>query len=359
MNKAKTIQRFELIRTLAAVGISMAVAILIICVVSEEPLNALYSFFIGPFTSIGRIGTLFETACPFIFTGLAVCVMFQADQFSMIAEGSFFLGALCAAMSAILLPEITGISPIIALLAGVVAGGILGAIPGILKAKWGTNEFVVSLMLNYVALYFSLYLLNEFIRDPDAGSTVSYKFQDAFKLISFIPGTDVHLGIILAAVMCVVIYLFLYRSRWGYRLRMTGENKKFAEYSGISTFAVVLGSQILGGCLAGLGGAVEVMGLYSRFQWTSLPNYGFDGITVAIIAKKSPKLVPIAALFLAYLRTGADIMSRTSDVPSEVVSVIQALVIVLIAANSFLASWKHKMLVKQSISQQAVEGGSC
>jgi len=358
MNKRNSSARFEIIRTAVAVAIAMLAAVVIIFSVSEEPVNALYNFIIGPFTSLRRIGNVIEMACPFIFTALAVCVMFQANQFSMIAEGSFFFGALCAAVAAIKLPEITGLSPIIALLIGTVAGGILGAIPGFFKAKWKTDEFVISLMLNYVALYFSLYLMNLLIRDASAGSKVSEKFQDSFQLINLIPGTRVHMGVILSILMIIIVYVFLYHNRWGYQLRMAGCNIKFAQYSGINTFAVILGSQIIGGCIAGLGGAVEMLGIYNRFQWTSLPNYGFDGITVAIIAKKSPKLVPIAALFLAYLRIGADIMSRSSDVPSEVISVIQSLVIVLIAANSFLSGFRHRMLVKESMKKPMVEGGN-
>ncbi len=357
MNKTGNSRQFEIIRTLAAVGIAMAAAVIIIFIVSKEPVNALYNFIVGPFTSLRRFGNILEMACPLIFTSLAVCVMFQANQFNMIAEGGFFFGALCAAIAAVKLPEITGVSVTAALLAGGIGGASLGAVPGILKAKWNTNEFVVSLMLNYVALYLGLYLMNTFIRDTNAGSKVSLKFQEGFRLPNIVPGTRIHLGIVIAALVVILIYLFLYCNKWGYSLRITGQNSKFAEYSGINTFMVILFSQILGGAIAGLGGAVEMMGIYNRFQWSALPNYGFDGITVAIIAKQSPKLVPAAALFLAYLRTGADIMSRSSDVPSEVISVIQALVIVLIAANSFLSGWKHRMLVKQSMNELAAEGG--
>lgn len=350
MNKKWVSRHFELLRVAAAIGISLLAVIVIIVLVSDEPMTALYYFIIGPLTSLRRMGNVVEMACPLIFTALAVCIMFQANQFSMIAEGSFFFGAMCAAIAAIKLPAVTGISPVMALLVGMLAGGLMGAIPGILKAKWNTNEFVVSLMLNYVALYLSLYMMNLFIRDNDAGSKVSLEFQKAFKLPILVTGTRIHLGIVVAVIMIVICYIYLYRTRWGYYLRVTGKNMRFAQYAGIGTFAVVFGSQVIGGCIAGLGGAVELLGIYNRFQWTALPNYGFDGITVAIIAKQSPKYVPIAAVFIAYLRAGADIMSRSSDVPNEVISVIQALVIVLIAANSFLSGLRHKLLVRESMN---------
>ena len=119
---------------------------------------------------------------------------------------------------------------------------------------------------------------------------------------------------------------------------------------------ILLLSQMLGGFIAGLGGATEVLGLYTRFEWAAAPSTGFDGIMVAAIAQRNPAMVPLAALFLAYIRVGADVISRTSDVPAEIVSIIQALIIMLVGAQMFLSGLRHKQIVKASSRQLAKEG---
>jgi ABC-type uncharacterized transport system permease subunit len=357
MNKRRREVLFELNRTLVAVVIALLLAVAIIFLVSKEPWQALQYFLLGPLSSLRRFGNVVEMAIPFIFTGLSVCVMFQAKQFNMLSEGAFFIGGLAAAMVAVKLVLPLGIHPAAAILTGAMAGGLAGFIPGLLKTKWNANELVSSLMLNYVLLYLGIFFLNHLIRDPNAGNIASYVLNPTAKFPGILPGTRIHLGIFMAVLMIGLVYYFLYRSRWGYALRMTGLNGKFAEYAGINTMAVVIYSQVIGGLIAGIGGATEILGMYDRFQWQSLPGYGFDGIIVGILARQNPLLVPVAAVFLAYLRVGADIMSRMSDVPSEVISIIQAIMIMLVAAQSFLAAWKHRVIVKQSKEELALDLG--
>ena len=129
----------------------------------------------------------------------------------------------------------------------------------------------------------------------------------------------------------------------------------FAKYSGIGVGGAIVLSQVIGGAVAGMGGAVEILGMYTRFSLTSLPGYGFDGIIIAILAKNNPLFVPFAALFLAYLRIGADIMSRRTDVAPEVVSIVQSLIILLVGAKLFLEHYKHKKIVENSTLQSGQE----
>jgi ABC-type uncharacterized transport system permease subunit len=346
---------FEFTRTIIAILAALALTILIILFVSKEPGTALKYFLLGPFTSIRRFGNMIEMAIPFIFTGLGVCVMFQANQFNMIAEGAFFFGGLAAAIIAVLFPQLGFLHLCMAIVAGGIVGGLGGLLPGYLKAKWKTDEFVTSLMFNYVLLYLGLYFLSAWIRDPNAGNRASFIFPKTAQFAKILHGTRIHGGLILAIVMIILVYLFLYRTRWGYALRMTGLNIEYARYTGINTVAVIIYSQVIGGMIAGIGGATEILGMYQRFQWQNLPGYGFDGIIVAILARQNPLFVPLGAIFLAYLRVGADIMARTSDVSSEVVSIIQAIMIMLIAANAFLAKWRHKLVVKQSQQMQGLK----
>jgi simple sugar transport system permease protein len=129
-----------------------------------------------------------------------------------------------------------------------------------------------------------------------------------------------------------------------------GKNIRFARYSGINTDRAIILSQVLGGFIAGVGGSIEVLGMYRRFTWQLLPGYGWTGIIVAILARNNPVYIPVAAFFLAYMRIGADIMSRSTDMPNEFVAIIQGIIIILIAASSFLARQRHKMVVKEAMS---------
>ena len=356
MNSKSRDTIFEIVRTLVAIGISLLLAFIIILFVSEEPGVAINKFLLGPLTSVRRMGNVIEMAIPLIFTGLAVSVMFKAKQFNMGAEGAFFIGGVAASFIAIRVALPMGVHPIVALLFGGLAGAVAGLIPAILKTKWEASELVSSLMLNYIFLFFGVYLINYTLRDSSAGAMVSLKFNETATLGKLIPSTRISYGLIIAIIMVIISYLFLYKSKWGYSIRMTGMNSSFAKYSGIKTAKVIIYSQVIGGFIAGMGGATEMLGMYDRFQWQGLPGYGFDGIIVAILARYNPALIPVAAIFLAYIRVGADIMSRSTDVASEVVAIIQGIMIILISAYSFLAVWKHKMLVKKSKLSLAAEG---
>ena len=342
---------FQVIKTAITIMLALAIAFLVILMVSNEPIRALNQMLFGPLSSIRRFGNVLELSIPLIFTGLAVCVMFEAKQFNMMAEGSFFIGAIAASYIGINFKLPYGIHALVAVIIGGIVGGLANLIPAILKSKYNGNELVSSLMMNHIVLYFGLFVVNTFLRDPNVGTLASFEFLDTAKLPRFIPKTRIHVGIFIAIIMIIVVYHLLYKTKWGYALRMTGHNIKFSQYSGIKTSQIILFSQIAGGIIAGLGGATEILGMYSRFEWYKLTGYGWDGIIVAILAKNNPILVPIAAFFLAYLRTGADIMSRTTDVASEIVAVIQAIIIMLITAEAFMSKWKQNIIVKQTLME--------
>lgn len=341
--------RYEIVRTVCAIAVALVIAFIIILGVSEEPILAIQKLLIGPIDSLRHIGNIIEMAIPLVFTGLAVSVMYQAKQFNLGAEGAFFIGSVAASFIAIKIVLPMGIHPLVAILIGGLAGAIAGLIPGFLKAKYGATELVSSLMLNYIFLYLGLYIIKNHLRDADAGSLVSLKFQKSAQLAtSIIPKTRVHMGLFIVILMIILTYIFLYRTKWGYELRVTGENPEFAKYSGMNTFKIIIISQVVGCAIAGLGGATEILGMYSRFQWSALPGYGWDGIIVAILARNNPLFVPLAAIFLAYLRTGADLMSRMTDVQAEFISIIQGIMILLIAAERFLAYWRQKNIFKEA-----------
>ncbi|MEE8590319.1 MAG: ABC transporter permease [Spirochaetia bacterium] len=339
---------FTLIRVIIAIGIGIVISVFLIYLTSQEPGFSLRSFLLGPFLTRSRLAHLFETASPIIFCGLAIAVAFQAKQFNIGAEGSLYLGAAVGTAFAVStnMPAFIHI-PLVLLIAGL-TGALWSFIPGILKAKWKASELVSSLMLNYVAYFLGLYLINYHFRDKEAGFLVSYKLPETAWLARFIPDTRIHYGIILALVLAVLVYYFLYHTTAGYEIRSTGFNERFARFGGISVFKVIILCQVILGFLAAFGGMTEVMGIHRRFLWQSSPGYGWDGIIVAIIGRSHPLLIVPASFFLAYMRVGGRVLNLMSDVPAEMVMVIQSIIILLITAEAFLSQWKYRITVRQA-----------
>lgn len=345
------IKYFNLIRTIIAVLIGVLITIFLIILVSADAGASLKYFLFGPLMSKARIGNIFELAAPIILCGIAISIPFQAEQFNVGAEGTFFVSAAFGTAFAITISKLNlpgFLLVILVLLFSALFGGLWGFIAGFLKAKWKVNILVTTLMLNYVAYYLSLYLINYHFRDKSAGYLTSYKLSDQVWLKQFIPGTRIHLGIIFAIVAAVIAFYFLYHTKLGYEIRMTGFNIHFSKYSGINIYRVIILSSVIGGIFAGFGGMAEVMGIHRRFNWQMLPGYGWDGVVVAIIGRNNPLLIIAASFFLAYLRIGGQVLNLLSDVPYELVSVIEAIIILLITAEAFLENIKYKITVKEA-----------
>ena len=341
-------QRFEFLRIGLALFIALGVVLFIIALVSDDPLFAIREMLLGPFSSLRRMGNVIEAAIPITFTGLAITMVFKTHRFNLAADSAFYLGAMVTLMVGMYSPLPPYATIVIGLIAGFIAGGIVGFIPALINFKFGANELVVSLMLNYIVSFYVKYLLNYVVRDPYSASLQSYPMQEGVNLGNLISGTRVHYGLILMVVVVIIAFIVLYKTKWGYALRMTGLNEKFSKYSGIKVAGVVMLAQAIGTGIAGFGGAVEMMGLYTRFRWLESPGYGWDGVIIATLARGNPAAVPFAALFLAYIRTGADILNRTTNIPAEIISLVQAIIITLIAAQAFLSKQKQKQIVKTS-----------
>ncbi len=342
---------FKVIRVAIAISIALILTFLIVNYVSVDPMETMKAFMFGPFSSLSRFGYILEKMTPLLFTGVGVSIMYAGSQFNMAAEGAFFLGGVGASYIAIKLGLPYGIHPVVVVMFGTIVGALVTAIPALMYIKLKALPVVTSLMVNYIAQFLGLFIINYVIFDPSAGYMASQLFKETALLPKILPGTNVHLGLIIAIIVVVVAYLFLMKSKGGYEIRMLGKNSNFSLYSGMNVDKTILVAQLIGGGLAGMGGAIEQMGMFTRFQFQGLTGHGFDGIMIAILARYNPKFVPVAAFFLAYVRVGADIMQRTSDVPVEIVSIIQAIIIIFIAAERFLDTWKRKAIVRASEAQ--------
>ena len=356
---------FNLLRGAAAIFLALAVAAVFIFISSDEPLTALKYLLLGPVVSFRATGNVFNTTSfltilaamiPTIFSGLAVCVMFSANQFNLGGEGAIMLGGFVGALLGIYLKMNTGLHQVVCVLGGAVAGGLIMLIPALLKVKLGASEMVTSLMMNYVVMFIILHFLNFVFADRTKGATQTFPFQDTAKIPEIIAnGTKFTWGFVIALIFVVIIALFMYRTKWGYAIRMIGINQSFAQYSGMQVGTVIILSQVIGGMLSGMGGSIEVLGRFSTFLWRELPGYGWLGITIAILAKNNPIFVPFAAFFIAYLNKGCDLMATYSDVPSEMIDIIQAAIFLFFAAEQFLAKYRQRIVVRNAQRELALQ----
>lgn len=355
---------FSIVRGCTAILIALLVAALLIFISAEGPGfankltqtgQAMTKLLIGPIIrgngtfSVKNFTDVLASMIPIIFTGLATCVMFSANQFNLGAEGGIMLGAFVAALVAIYVPLPAGVLPIVAILIGALTVAVVMLIPSVLKAKLGVSEMVNSLMLNYVIMYFIKYMLSSHLADTSKGAIMTYDFQAQAALPQLINnGSKLSWGFVVAIILVVLVTLFMYRTRWGYSIRMIGINKDFAMYSGMKVAGVIIMSQVLGGFLAGMGGGIEMLGRYTNFTWTELPGYGWTGITVAILAGNNPAFVPLAAFFMSYLNKGCSLMSTYCGVPSQLIDILQAVIFVFFAADQFLSGYRQKLVIKST-----------
>ena len=376
--------RFTIIRSLVAILIGLLVATVLIFISAtgnslqarlSATQEALKQMLVGPlFRFSKKNGTVFEfkrladilaAMIPTIFTGLSVCVMFSANQFNLGAEGGIMLGAFVSAMVAIYIPLPAGMHAVVAVLLGGLAVAIVMLLPALLKSRLNVSEMVCSLMLNYIIMYVIKFLMNTYLADKSKGQIQSYTFRESASIPPIVnnavfSGAKLTWGFVIAIAAVVLCGLFMYRSRWGYAIRMIGINQDFAKYSGMKVGAVIVLSQVLGGFLAGAGGGIEMLGRYTSFSWSALPGYGWTGITIAILAGNNPYMVPLAAFFMAYLSKGCDLMATYAKVPAQLIDIVQGVIFLFFAAEQFLSGYRQKLVVKsaqEEIARASAEGG--
>ena len=221
---------------------------------------------------------------------------------------------------------------VISLLLGTLAGGIWGAIPGFLKVTRGLNEMIVSIMLNYVATLFMGFVFTNMLRDGNTPQTAPV--PESTKLINVAEGFRVHIGIIIALVVALLIYYFLKYTSKGFQLRAVGMNAVASRVNGFAVNKLMVFSFIVSGAIAGLGGAIELHGKQYRLLSGFGSGFGFDGVAIALIGQLNPIATVIVAFFFAVLRKGASSLQTGMSIPTSVVDIIQALIIVFAVAGT-------------------------
>ncbi|HUS84590.1 MAG TPA: ABC transporter permease, partial [Anaerolineales bacterium] len=275
---------------------------------------------------------------PYIFGSLAVALGFRAGLFNIGVEGQLFIGAIFAAFVGY---SITGLPAIIhiplALLAGAVGGALWGFIPGWLKVKTGGHEVINTIMMNYVAFRLSDWLLTGPMKRPDSFNPVSPTIQESAMLPKFFePPIRFHLGFFIALLVAWLVYWFLFKTKWGFDLRSVGANPNAARYAGMSILGTTVLAMSLSGALAGLAGTNEVLGVNHNLAMAFSSGYGFDSIALALLGKSHPLGVIFASLLFGTLRNGATRMMVVAQIPIDIITVLQALILVFIAAPAII-----------------------
>lgn len=347
------IHNFEVFRIIVAIAIAFSVIAVLVLLTSDDAAAVSYWFILGPLTSIRRFGGVIELSIPFILCGLSVTMMFQVNKFNLCSDGIFYVSMAFASVFALNFNLPPVIFPLVIIVLCAAIGGLIALIPASLNVRFNASVVVCALMLNYVLQFLGRYILLYKVKDPALTYNGSPMFPAAATLATVVPKTRIHVGVFVAIAAIILIYWLLKSTKLGFAIRLTGSNEHFAKASGIRVVGTILISQFLGGALAGIGGAVEVMGIYKQFRIDTLLGYGFDGLLIAVLGKNEPVKVAIAAIALAYLRQGAALVNSYTDIPLELVQVLQGMVVIFVAAEQLMAGLKHRMVVKQS----EVEGG--
>lgn len=329
----------EVLRVAIVIVVALVLSFVVILIISKEPGDAFKQFITGPLANRNRQGNWLVQATALTFTGLSVALVFQARQFALGAEGQLYLGGLAAGFVALYLPGSAWVVAIVAFLAAALAGFLYGLIPGYLKAYFGANEIVSTLMLNAIATAGYAFILVRYLRVAGGNYSASFTvFGPTGQMRPLIEGTQVSAVIFLALVLAVGVHVLLYHTTFGYELRMSGFNLRFAEYGGINVRRTITLAMGLSGMVAGIAGAGLILGSFGRVNPQPSNGYGLDGIVVALLARNYPLATIPAALFYSYLRVGADVMGQNTDVPFEMANVIQGIIILLISADA-LTRW--------------------
>ena len=288
------------------------------------------------------------TATPYIFAGLSVALGFRCGLFNIGAEGQFLMGALGSAFIGYSIEGLPWFIHLpLAILGGALAGAIWGAIPGYLKAKFGAHEVVNTIMMNWIAFRLSDWLLT----GPMMASgfrPVTPSIQKAAELPRFFPDPlRFNWGFVLALVVAYLVYWFLFKTTLGFEIRTVGANPDGAKYAGMSVVRNFVLVMTLSGALAGLAGAAQVLGVDHWVGQGFSAGYGFDAIALALLGKSHPLGVVLAAIVFGVLRSGATSMQSMAGIPIDIISIIQGLVIIFVAAP-IIIRWLFRIRVKST-----------
>lgn len=278
---------------------------------------------------------------PLIFTGVANAIAFRCGLFNIGAEGQFLMGMVAGGI----LGLIPGLNPlvhaIIIIVGGIIIGGIWAGIPGALKAKFGTNEVINTIMMNYIGLNLANWIVKKSVFAIPGKSSTPF-IQDSAKLLRLNDMADANVSIFIAIAFAVFIFWLLWKTTIGYDIRAVGINPFASEYGGVNVSKNVVLAMVLSGAIAGIGGATHIAGVRHQLQdFMSLPGFGFDGMAVALLAKSNPIGCIAAAVLFGALKSSSTVL-QLNDIPKEIVFLIQSIIIIFVATDYILKYFSDK-----------------
>ena len=330
-------------------GVSLAaglVALLLVAIpvllAGASPLSAYGLMIQGAFGSMFALSETLNRATPLILTGLAAAVAFRAKLWNIGAEGQLYIGALAAVIvgsgvvqlpPALMLPAV--------MIAGFLAGGVMMVVPAVIKQRFGADEVVITLLLNFVVILLVQMLVEGPLKDPLAlGWPQSVPLIAEAKLPKLLPRLRTHWGLIVGVVAALLLWLMVRKTVLGFEIRAVGENKAAARFAGIPVDATMLKVALLSGGLAGLAGVGEVAGVKGYLSADLSPGFGYSGIVVAMLAGLSPIGTVLAAIFIAAVFVGADSMSRATGISNYLADLVVALSLLCVLVGSFFLRFK-------------------
>ena len=334
-----------------SVLLALVVGGIVIACLGKNPIQGYALLFSGSLGTPQKFASSLVSACPLIFTALAAAFAYRCGVFNLGGEGQFIMGA----VSAIVFLLVTGIEgvlgTVLAILVGTVVGALWAALPGIMKITRGLNEMITSIMLNYVATLFMGFIYTNAFRD--GGNPQTPSVADSVMLAK-IPGFRIHTGVILAIVLGLVVAYVISKTSFGFKIRAVGLNPLASKVNGFNVKFLVMAAFVISGAIAGMGGAVELLGKQYRLMSGFGSGFGFDGVAIALIAQLNPLASLIVAIFFGALSTGASSMQVGIMVPTAIVEIIRALIIIFsVAGVALIKLPKIQALIQQMGSGKA------
>lgn len=348
----------SLLLTLIALVCSLLVGAIILFLAGFNPLLAYQNIFQGAFGSRIAISQTLLKTTPLLIIGIGVAVSFKGSAFNIGAEGQFYAGALGTTLCEMVFHEVIlppSVMIALCLFSAFIFGGLWGAIPGYLKAYRQASEVVTSVMLTSVAILSIGFLVQQGgpIAEPRGFYPETQEIAEIAKLPYIWDGTRLHFGFIIALVIVVLLYIFLEKTTWGYKIKATGQNALAAEYAGINVGVVTTFTMALSGAIAGLAGGIEVLGTSWKLYVGLSPGYGYSAIAVALLGRLNPFGIVFSALLFGMLNTGSNQMARSIGIPSTLAAVLQAVVLLFVVGFSILEN--RQFFLKNKVRSETNE----
>lgn len=346
---------FNAVKMFISILIALAITFVILCFVSEDPVNAMVTILTGPLQKARYMGIVIEKTVPYAFAGLCCALLFKAGFFNLGAEGIFLMaGVSVAAVACNAVTESAMLHPILCFIAAGLTGGLLMLIPAFFKAKFNTSEMVSSLMLNSLYAGVATYLIRTYLLTTTTSTVGSREYLATAKIGYIIDKYHVSACFFLMVIVAAVLEFVVNKTKFGYQLRVSGTNNAFARYSGINAFKLAMITNFIAGCLAGIGSASHLLTQTAFYiPSSSVVGIGFSGCLMAMLGKNDPIGTCIAAFFIQYLQEGTSVLYYTdSSVPPEIIAVVEGVMVLLISSQYFLRSYREKKLLQEGLENE-------